>query len=285
MKQERTLLIEGRKYTLLISDEPQALLEAKASGRAVLGCMSSGKTDEKATGSWDLKGIPYVIPSIEYATDELTELILHRYLGLPWLIDETERLVIREFIKEDAKNIPEEEYGKEEEIFRDPDKLEAYIKNQYGFYEYGTWAVLKKAEKNAVKKDNTVKKDNIVLIGMAGVDNPQIPETALQALPALPDGLCWLELGYHIFKTYRKNGYAKEAAIAILSYAHEVLSARLCAWIEKKNKASCALAESLGMEAVKIISGQTASGWPEGYLLYAEKMQQQPDKENGSQPL
>lgn len=285
MKQERTLLIEGRKYTLLISDEPQALLEAKASGRAVLGCMSSGKTDEKATDSWDLKGIPYVILSIEYATDELAELILRRYLGLPWLIDETERLVIREFIKEDAKNIPEEEYGKEEEIFRDPDKLEAYIKNQYGFYEYGTWAVLKKAEKNAVKKDNTVKKDNIVLIGMAGVGNPQIPEIALQALPALPDGLCWLELGYHIFKTYRKNGYAKEAAIAILSYAHEVLSARLCAWIEKKNKASCALAESLGMEAVKIISGQTASGWPEGYLLYAEKMQQQPDKENGSQPL
>ena len=108
MKQERALLIEGRKYTLLISDEPQALLEAKASGRAVLGCMSSGKTDEKATDSWDLKGIPYVIPSIEYATDELTELILRRYLGLPWLIDETERRVIREFIKEDAKNIPEE---------------------------------------------------------------------------------------------------------------------------------------------------------------------------------
>ena len=51
---------------------------------------------------------------------------------------------------------------------------------------------------------------------MAGVGNPQIPETALQALPALPDGLCWLELGYHIFKPYRKNGYATEAAKAIL---------------------------------------------------------------------
>ena len=37
MKQERTLSIEGKEYTLLISDEPQALLEAKASGRAVLG--------------------------------------------------------------------------------------------------------------------------------------------------------------------------------------------------------------------------------------------------------
>ena len=256
MKQERTLSIEGKEYTLLISDEPQALLEAKASGRAVLGCLDTGNGEG---ASRDFQGIPYVVPSMEYVTEELLELILRRYLGLPWLIDETERLYIREFVKEDAENIPEEEYGKEEEIFRDPDKLEVYIKNQYGFYEYGTWAVLKK--------------DNTVLIGMAGVGNPQIPETALQALPALPDGLCWLELGYHIFKTYRKNGYAKEAAIAILSYAHEVLSARLCAWIEKKNKASCTLAESLGMEAVKITSGQTASEWPEGYLLYAEKMQ------------
>ena len=83
----------------------------------------------------------------------------------------------------------------------------------------------------------------------------------------------YLELGYHIFKPYRKNGYATEAAKAILSYSHEVLSARLCAWIEAKNKASCALAESLGMEVVKVISDQTATGWPGAYLLYAEKMQ------------
>ena len=152
MKQERTLSIEGKEYTLLISDEPQALLEAKASGRAVLGCLDTGNGEG---ASRDFQGIPYVVPSMEYVTEELLELILRRYLGLPWLIDETERLYIREFVKEDAENIPEEEYGKEEEIFRDPDKLEVYIKNQYGFYEYGTWAVLKKSPS--------------LLIGMAGV--------------------------------------------------------------------------------------------------------------------
>ena len=177
MKQERTLSIEGKEYTLLISDEPQALLEAKASGRAVLGCLDTGNGEG---ASRDFQGIPYVVPSMEYVTEELLELILRRYLGLPWLIDETERLYIREFVKEDAENIPEEEYGKEEEIFRDPDKLEVYIKNQYGFYEYGTWAVLKKSPS--------------LLIGMAGASNPNLPETALQALPTLPDDLCWLEL-------------------------------------------------------------------------------------------
>ena len=57
MKQERTLFIDGRKHTLLISDEPQALLEAKASGRAVLGCLSSDQNTKKTEtvgDNWDL---------------------------------------------------------------------------------------------------------------------------------------------------------------------------------------------------------------------------------------
>ena len=107
MKQERTLSIEGKEYTLLISDEPQALLEAKASGRAVLGCLDTGNGEG---ASRDFQGIPYVVP-LNGICDRRTflELILRRYLGLPWLIDETERLYIREFVKEDAENIPEEE--------------------------------------------------------------------------------------------------------------------------------------------------------------------------------
>ena len=119
---------------------------------------------------------------------------------------------------------------------------------------------------------------------MAGVGNPQIRKLLFAGSSGTSGRFVLAGTGIPYFKNYRKNGYAKEAAIAILSYAHEVLSARLCAWIEK-NKASCTLAESLGMEAVKITSGQTASEWPEGYLLYAEKMQQQPDKENGSRLL
>ena len=55
MKQERTLSIEGKEYTLLISDEPQALLEAKASGRAVLGCLDTGNGEG---ASRDFQGDP-----------------------------------------------------------------------------------------------------------------------------------------------------------------------------------------------------------------------------------
>ena len=65
----------------------------------------------------DMTGVsiqpPYlaVIASSQHTEDTLR--------AIQWLIDETERLYIREFVKEDAENIPEEEYGKEEEIFPD----------------------------------------------------------------------------------------------------------------------------------------------------------------------
>mgnify|MGYP000535546700 CR=1 FL=1 len=68
MKQERTLSIEGKEYTLLISDEPQALLEAKASGRAVLGCLDTGNgggSEQRFSGD------PLCSSSMEYVTEEL----------------------------------------------------------------------------------------------------------------------------------------------------------------------------------------------------------------------
>ena len=37
-----------------------------------------------------------------------------------------------------------EALSEEEELFRDQEKLAAYIKGQYGFYEYGTWALVRK---------------------------------------------------------------------------------------------------------------------------------------------
>ena len=53
------LFYRREKHTLLISDELQALLEAKASGRAVLGCLDAGAQND---GKTEFKGIPYVIP-------------------------------------------------------------------------------------------------------------------------------------------------------------------------------------------------------------------------------
>lgn len=237
---EQKVLIEDKSYIVVVADEIQALLAAKAAGRAVVG-VAQGE-------DWDMKGIPYVVLSREDVTKELLELVLRRHLGLPWLINETERLMIREFVREDAGRIPEEEYGREEAVFRSGDLLALYIKNQYGFYEYGTWALVHKRSGR--------------LIGMAGVSNPRLPADMERYLGELEQNsrnteaegngapISWLELGYHIFRPWRRQGYAREAVAAVMCYSHKVLEARLCALIPARNRPSCRLAESLKMQAV-----------------------------------
>ena len=312
---EYSIVLDGRSHPVVISDEPEALLAAKAAGRAIIGVEGNGN-------KWNITCAHYIIPDFMSASRELAELVLRRHLGLPWTIGTTGRLLIREFVKEDAGRIPEEEYGVEEKVFRSPELLAHYIEKQYGFYEYGTWALEEKGSG--------------ALVGMAGVSNPRLSkdmegmlsrfEAALSgaidsgaALSGAIDSgaalsgasysgpdkqgqepcLPWLELGYHIFRPFRHMGYAREAAAAIRDYAHEVLGARLCAMIQTKNQASRAVAEGLGMECIggmdiigtgssetDIIgtgaSRQDITGTgiqsSEEPLLYAERWTSRPDK-------
>ena len=249
---EYSIVLDGRSHPVVISDEPEALLAAKAAGRAIIGVEGNGN-------KWNITCAHYIIPDFMSASRELAELVLRRHLGLPWTIGTTGRLLIREFVKEDAGRIPEEEYGVEEKVFRSPELLAHYIEKQYGFYEYGTWALEEKGSG--------------ALVGMAGVSNPRLPkdmegmfsrfEAALSGAidsgaalsgasysgpdkqgqePCLP----WLELGYHIFTPWRRSGYAKEACREILNYGTGRLTGCICAVIEEGNTASIRLAESLG---------------------------------------
>ena len=93
MKQERTLFIEGKNIRFLYPMNCRPFWRRKLLEGSVLGCLDAGAQND---GKTEFKGIPYVIPSMEYATEELVELILRRHLGLPWLIDETDQLRIRE---------------------------------------------------------------------------------------------------------------------------------------------------------------------------------------------
>lgn len=277
---QRKLLLEGQEHTILISDEQEALLAAQAAGRAVVGVERgpswlerAGGTAEGgphqmenagATSSVHLSGIPYIVPDLSDVTDELLELVLRRHLGLPWLIGETARLTIRELTPEDAGGIPSEEYETEEAVFRSRKLLESYIRHQYGFYEYGTWAL--------------VLRETGQLIGLAGVSNPKLPpelEKRLAEVLDNQDDYPWLELGYHIFRPFRQLGYGREAVLAIASYTCEVLNARLCALIQKTNKASCALAKDLGMIplAEKQSSTETDTQSLQGYLLYVQNFE------------
>ena len=229
--------MDGLRRTIVISDEPEALLAAKAAGRAIIG------VEQKAGGG---------------------SLPAARTIGV------TEHLLIRELTMGDREAIPVSELKAGEAMFGDPEMLRAYIGGQYGFYEYGTWAILER--------------DSGHLAGLAGVSQPRLPEALEQRLNAHIAGCCpgqaFLELGYHIFRPYRRKGYALEACREILDYTRQVLSCRACAMIANENKASRRLAERLGMKPLTPGGEfmETDSGSSEPLLLYAESRQSPPDK-------
>ena len=202
---------------------------------------------------------------------EYLERIVQRHIGLPWTIAETDRLIIREFTVEDIAKMPEEPevwFTKEEQeadqVFYDAEKLKAYIISQYRFYEYGIWALVR-------KKDG-------VIVGKAGLSNAREREFAGAnaqdyAWVNVPEGESgktagtgnaperqiradhendvsdvrkienreFLELGYHIFHPYRRQGYAEEACRVILDYAKNELDCQVCACVAGENTASIRL--------------------------------------------
>lgn len=79
------------------------------------------------------------------------------------------------------------------------EKLKDYIRCQYGFYEWGIWALVEKETGQLVGK-----------AGLTPIENEYF------------DGIS-MELGYHIFKPYRRKGLAVEACRGIISHVKETL--------------------------------------------------------------
>lgn len=269
----------------MISDEKEALLAAKAAGRAVIGLWRPGQEME------DLAAAAYVVEDPEDITENYLERVVRRHLGLPWQICETDRLIIREMFADDFDEIWNYRIGRG---FGSVEELQAYTKNQYTFYEFGFWAL--------------VLKDTGELAGVAGLTLPEDApdgQTEIYELPVKEfqrpagetdrkpnwkyegsgkpdqeadvepgketdtdpdqevrngresggnrDQACEepLELGYHIFHKYRQKGYAKEACKGIIRYGTEELGVtRFTVRIAKENKKSRYLARSLGFQKI-----------------------------------
>ena len=97
MTEIRYVSIDGISYPVVLSDETEALLKAKADGKA-----SVGFWDRNEWGQQDLSGASYLVEDLEDADQKFLEQVVRRHLGLPWKIAETRRLLIREFAEEDA---------------------------------------------------------------------------------------------------------------------------------------------------------------------------------------
>ena len=177
MVQEKDITVENMIIRVVISDDEKTLLAAKAAGRVIVGV--AGENGERA-----LPMARYLVAAEAAATEQYLEQVVRREKGLPWMIKETDRLLIREFTAKDAGQVPQEPEDQEDDrIFQDREKLTAYIEGQYGFFGYGLWAVERKTDRRIVGK-----------AGITGCDE---------------EGR--MELGYHIFTPYRRQGYGEEA--------------------------------------------------------------------------
>lgn len=233
MKEVRWVLVNKHEVPVLISDEKEALLTAKADGGAIIGLW------RKDQGMDALAGAKYVVEELSDVTDEFAERVARRNRKLPWKICETERLVVREIFADDFDEIWMNQIG---HGFGSVEELERYTKNQYEFYEFGFWAVL---EKESGK-----------LVGVAGLTVPEMTDGADSRVERYvldfrdreeKNDNDILELGYHIFPKYRGRGYAKESCLAILQYGRETLGTdRFVVRIARENERSKRLAETLG---------------------------------------
>ena len=246
MTREYSVMIEENLYLVTVSDDREVVLKAREAGKICVGIWEKNGCEDL-----DISAATYLVESIESLTQEYLEQIVKRNLGLPWIIAETKRLIIREFQIGDEWQIPKEAEDTEaDNLFRSSELLKSYIQHQYGFYEYGIWAV--------------VEKESGIIVGKAGVTNlnwetqkatEQERETksnynqnnSQETYKVLKDGV---ELGYHIFTLYRQKGYGTEACQAILAWCHEHLDCPIYAKIDRSNQASIRLAKALGFELI-----------------------------------
>ena len=225
----KEVTVEGIRYPVTVSDDNEALLAAAAAGRAIIGIWDPSVRPLGA----GFDACLYLVCEMEAADDMLLEKAVRRQYGLPWIIAQTKRLLIREFTKDDPLEAESADDG--DGVFSDRARREDYIDNQYRFHECGLWALV-------------LKKSGLI-IGKAGITAGA--------------------LGDPIYGPFRGRGYAFEACSAILGYAEEELGLRhVRIKTGEGNEASVRLAEALGFSRTED-TGQKS----EGILTFEKYMQ------------
>lgn len=187
-----------------------------------------------------LSGCKILLEGFEEVDRIFLENVHTRAMGLPVLIAETGRLLIREMTLSDLDRInalyreepavslsPELSLDRQEE----EEKIRAYIAYMYGLYQFGMWVVIEKKSRE--------------MIGRAGF--------------GIADYLDFseIDMGYLIGKKYRRQGYGEEACRAVLSYGKRVLDfPRVSAYIDGENSGSRHLIEKLGFYQERMFAYQ-----------------------------
>lgn len=204
-------------HTLYLTDGVQIYNRLCEAGLPVVGYLHAGNAGT------EFPHCPYLISEPQWVDADSYQKIYERLRGLPWTILTTDRLVIREMTVGDLDALYEL-YDEEARRYMTPldadhdverARLRDYIDKVYGLFGYGYWAL--------------VRRDDGQLIGRMGFATKED------------------SFGYVMRKDCRRQGYATEAARAILPYARDVLQlSEIRAEVDPNNLPSIRFLESLG---------------------------------------
>ena len=163
----------------------------------------------------------------EAVTESLLLRAACRKCGRPAPIAETERLFLRELSMEDLPalrtfSLPAKEnryLGGDWEGLKDEAFLRRYIETQYAFFDYGLWALFRRA--GELREAH--------FLGLVGFSPEEPPE-----------------LGYALRPEARGQGYVAEAGLAALRYAERELGFTAAQIrVVPENRAGCAVAAKI----------------------------------------
>ena len=220
---------------LYIADSERLLRRLQDLGAASCGYSHGGQTPGNG-GLAPIKRADYILMEPQWVDRDSLVKIWQRQRRLPWMILETARCVVREFVPEDLEAIralydeeaerfleaPSEDTEKERKI------LEAYIDRVYRLCGYGHWAVISRQTGE--------------LIGRIGFSFPNSSAPG----PA-PDAT----FGYLVRKDMRGKGIAREVCAALIEYGFSQLGFELIgADTALSNNASDKILRSFGFREV-----------------------------------
>lgn len=190
------LSAENCQNALIITDSAQKAWEYKNQNFAVLVYLHEGNKDKIFTKN------RYFIEGFEDADATYFTRIYQREKNIPWMIGETERLVIREMMPADTDVLYQlyedksvVEFMEDLPANKDEEKeyIADYIDKVYSFFGFGMWLVQLK--------------ETGELIGRVGFQNYEEEDL--------------VELGFMIVPKHQHKGYAYEACEAAIAYMRE----------------------------------------------------------------
>ncbi len=213
---------------LVIEDSCHGVTAAAAAGITSIGFVNPN------SGNQDLSKAAMLVEGFEEVDYAFLLRVYQRAHMEPVTILSTKQCILRELSLKDADSlfaicIKPEVSNFLEEFSADPsveqEKLSAYIKNIYPFYDFGLWGVYLK--------------DNNCLIGRCGIEFKELDKESVY------------ELGYLIDPAYQRNGYGREIVAATINYClKELAIPKITAFIAPENTPSLHLAERVGMNKV-----------------------------------